>query len=101
MKITESPYPIKTYSSCSPSNDWFNSVQKCLQWNVRKRQKSFVIVEGGADMKQETESNSSFACIRPNNSSSAAKEDHQEDQDDSSSETFDLDAWTEEELARD
>ncbi|OAD06835.1 hypothetical protein MUCCIDRAFT_130824, partial [Mucor lusitanicus CBS 277.49] len=41
VKITMSPYPVKTFCSCDSSNDWFSSVQSCLQWNNRQRQKSF------------------------------------------------------------
>ncbi|CAO3672165.1 unnamed protein product [Rhizopus microsporus] len=43
VKITMSPYPVYTYASTDVSNDWFSSVQTCLQWNVRKRQTSAIV----------------------------------------------------------
>lgn len=108
VKITASPYSVKTYSSCDSSNDWFSSVQSCLQWNNRLRQKSFVMVEGD---KQEEKPNSHksdslFACLRsqetnvpPSLSPTAARD---EDEDESHPvEDYDLNPWTEEELARD
>ncbi|KAI9276591.1 ATP-NAD kinase-like domain-containing protein [Sporodiniella umbellata] len=39
VKIKLSPYPVYTYSASGISNDWFSSVQACLHWNVRERQK--------------------------------------------------------------
>lgn len=117
VKVAESPYPVKTYCACSSSNDWFSSVQKCLQWNMRKRQKSFVVVEGGSDnnshIKHEPKSDSLFACIRPNQDGPSQQEPEQvgdkvekeeeQEQDNvaSGSDSFDLIPWTDEELERD
>ena len=43
----------------SSSQDWFNSVSRCLRWNERERQKSFVVVEDYAsDSETEVESDS-------------------------------------------
>ncbi|KAG1445576.1 hypothetical protein G6F56_009863 [Rhizopus delemar] len=42
VKIELSPYSVYTYSASDVSNDWFSSVQSCLHWNVRERQKLLV-----------------------------------------------------------
>lgn len=108
-----SPYPVKTFCSCDSSNDWFSSVQSCLQWNNRQRQKSFVVVEGNNDKPAEKkpDSDSLFACLRSkengnnkdepaitsiNGSSDDDKDSYSDDSDD-----FDLIPWTDDELNRD
>lgn len=107
VKITASPYSVKTYSSCDSSNDWFSSVQSCLQWNNRLRQKSFVMVEGDKQEEhQKHKSDNLFACLRsqetnvpPSLSPTAAREEDEDESD--PAEDYDLNPWTEEELARD
>lgn len=107
-----SPYPVKTFCSCDSSNDWFSSVQSCLQWNNRQRQKSFVVVEGDKDKpaKEKPDSDSLFACLRskecdsrslvvPSNSASGSEVD--EDTNSEEADDFDLTPWTDDELARD
>ncbi|KAG5455894.1 MAG: hypothetical protein BJ554DRAFT_4524, partial [Olpidium bornovanus] len=39
--VSFSPYPITTVCREDPSRDWFRSLERCLNWNDRKRQKPF------------------------------------------------------------
>jgi hypothetical protein len=108
VKITASPYSVKTFNACDSSNDWFSSVQSCLQWNSRKRQKSFLIVEGEANKQVEERppSNKLFAYLRPNNDtatnegSDAQSTNGDDDEENAPSSSFDLEAWTDKELER-
>jgi hypothetical protein len=43
--VTASKYSFPTVCKEDQATDWFNSLQKCLHWNKRERQKSFAIVE--------------------------------------------------------
>ncbi|KAI8346861.1 ATP-NAD kinase-like domain-containing protein [Choanephora cucurbitarum] len=45
IKITASRYPFPTVCKEDQATDWFNSLQNCLHWNKRERQKSFAVVE--------------------------------------------------------
>ncbi|KAI8992088.1 ATP-NAD kinase-like domain-containing protein [Mycotypha africana] len=45
VKVTASRYSFPTVCKADQATDWFNSLQKCLHWNKRDRQKSFAIVE--------------------------------------------------------
>ncbi|KAF1797870.1 ATP-NAD kinase-like domain-containing protein [Mucor lusitanicus] len=117
VKITMSPYPVKTFCSCDSSNDWFSSVQSCLQWNNRQRQKSFVVVEGDNDepAKEKPDSDSLFACLRSKEGGSgkdskspvvpsisvSGSEDGGEDAASEEADDFDLIPWTDDELTRD
>jgi len=59
IKVTPSKFPFPTVCMSSSSQDWFNSVSRCLRWNERERQKSFVVVEDYAsDSETEVESDS-------------------------------------------
>lgn len=99
ITITLSPHPVKTYSSCDTSNDWFSSVQSCLLWNNRKRQRSFVVVESDTNQPTATESNNRFACLGPNEVDDVGLNDDL-NQDTDSLDDFELTPWTEEELTR-
>ncbi|KAI8641225.1 ATP-NAD kinase-like domain-containing protein [Parasitella parasitica] len=113
VKITVSPYPVKTFCSCDSSNDWFSSVQTCLQWNSRERQKSFVVVEDDKDKtaQEKPASDSLFACLRSKehehgkDGSSvipSASVNYSNDGDSSEEASdFDLIPWTDEELNMD
>lgn len=101
IKITVSPYPVKTYSSCDASNDWFSSVQSCLLWNNRQRQKSFVVVEG--DQMKQKKAENMFACIRTeeDNMPNTSNFDEVMDQDDNRQEQqYELNPWSDDELSR-
>ncbi|GAA5805595.1 hypothetical protein HPULCUR_011115 [Helicostylum pulchrum] len=101
IKITVSPYPVKTYSSCDASNDWFSSVQSCLLWNNRQRQKSFVVVEG--DQLKQKKAENMFACIRTeeDNMPNTSNFDEAMDQDDNRQEQqYELNPWSDDELSR-
>lgn len=111
-----SPYPVKTFCSCDSSNDWFSSVQSCLQWNNRQRQKSFVVVEGDNDKpaQEKPDSDSLFACLRSKENGSSkdnkgpavpsisgsSSEDGGEDTNSEEADDFDLIPWTDDELTR-
>lgn len=43
--MTASKYPFPTVCKEDQATDWFNSLQNCLHWNKRERQKSFAVVE--------------------------------------------------------
>ncbi|RHZ44557.1 hypothetical protein Glove_718g44 [Diversispora epigaea] len=45
IKVTPSKFPFPTVCHESQSKDWFSSISRCLRWNERERQKSFVVVE--------------------------------------------------------
>ncbi|CAO3594902.1 unnamed protein product [Absidia cylindrospora] len=45
IKVTASKHPFPTVCKDDQTSDWFGSVQKCLHWNRRPRQKSFAVVE--------------------------------------------------------
>ncbi|KAI9259245.1 ATP-NAD kinase-like domain-containing protein [Helicostylum pulchrum] len=45
IKVTASRYPFPTVCKEDQATDWFNSLQNCLHWNRRERQKSFAVVE--------------------------------------------------------
>lgn len=45
IKVTASKYSFPTVCKEDQATDWFNSLQKCLHWNKRQRQKSFAVVE--------------------------------------------------------
>lgn len=108
-----SPYPVKTFCSCDSSNDWFSSVQSCLQWNNRQRQKSFVVVEGDNDKpaEEKPDSDSLFACFRSKENrnskdvpvvpSASASSGEGEDLYSDDTDDFDLIPWTDDELSRD
>ncbi|CAO3614494.1 unnamed protein product [Cunninghamella blakesleeana] len=48
VKVTASKYPFPTVCKDDQASDWFNSLQKCLHWNKRERQKSFAVVESNS-----------------------------------------------------
>ncbi|KAI8880450.1 ATP-NAD kinase [Backusella circina FSU 941] len=48
IKVTASRYPFPTVCKEDQATDWFNSLQNCLHWNKRERQKSFAVVESHA-----------------------------------------------------
>ncbi|CAG8437361.1 10106_t:CDS:2 [Acaulospora colombiana] len=59
IKVTPSKFPFPTVCRDSQSQDWFNSISRCLRWNERERQKSFVnseqeLTEAGDDRLQKT-----------------------------------------------
>ncbi|XP_013382776.1 NAD kinase [Lingula anatina] len=39
LRITTSTYPVPCICTKDPIGDWFDSLGKCLHWNVRKQQK--------------------------------------------------------------
>ncbi|KAL1924198.1 uncharacterized protein VTP21DRAFT_7233 [Calcarisporiella thermophila] len=41
IKITASQFPFPTICATSQSEDWFESLTRCLNWNQRQRQKAF------------------------------------------------------------
>lgn len=99
IKITASPYSVKTFNACDSSNDWFSSVQSSLQWNSRSRQKSFLIVEGEANnqVEENPHSDKLFACLGSENGRSPHGYGNE---DNGRSNHFELEAWTDKELER-
>jgi len=55
VKVTASRYPLPTICKSSQSDDWFNSLSRCLHWNERQRQKSFVVVESNRNQRSNTQ----------------------------------------------
>ncbi|CAH1758923.1 10450_t:CDS:2 [Entrophospora sp. SA101] len=53
IKVTPSKFPFPTVCLESQSNDWFNSISRCLRWNERERQKGFVVFEEGSDINED------------------------------------------------
>ncbi|RCH98735.1 hypothetical protein CU097_015143 [Rhizopus azygosporus] len=51
IKVTASKYPFPTVCKEDQATDWFNSLQNCLHWNKRERQKSFAVVESHGERK--------------------------------------------------
>ncbi|KAI7905766.1 ATP-NAD kinase-like domain-containing protein [Cokeromyces recurvatus] len=66
IKVTASRYPFPTVCKEDQATDWFNSLQNCLHWNKRERQKSFAVVESHAARNQ---SKTSFSSTASRNSS--------------------------------
>ena len=64
-----SNYPMPTVCRTESSNDWFSSLQCSLQWNVRQRQKSFVVLESEKEDKHDNtqESDNLFAFLKRDN----------------------------------
>ncbi|KAI8145603.1 ATP-NAD kinase-like domain-containing protein [Fennellomyces sp. T-0311] len=69
VRISMSKYPMPTVCRTESGNDWFSSLQCSLQWNVRQRQKSFVVLESEKeDQHDDTqESENLFACLQNGN----------------------------------
>ncbi|KAG1152398.1 hypothetical protein G6F37_007088 [Rhizopus arrhizus] len=59
IKVTASGYPFPTVCKEDQATDWFNSLQNCLHWNKRERQKSFAVVESHEERKSAKSPNSS------------------------------------------
>jgi NAD+ kinase len=38
--ITSSPFPVPTICKDNQSGDWFGSLERCLGWNKREKQKT-------------------------------------------------------------
>ncbi|CAG8779768.1 28465_t:CDS:2, partial [Racocetra persica] len=55
IKVTPSKFPFPTVCLESQSKDWFNSISRCLRWNEREKQKSFVVVEEEAIEESDLE----------------------------------------------
>ncbi|CAG8517361.1 1213_t:CDS:2, partial [Scutellospora calospora] len=66
IKVTPSKFPFPTVCLESQSNDWFNSISRCLRWNEREQQKSFVVVEEEEAEESDTESTSSYPNFNNN-----------------------------------
>lgn len=47
IKVAASRWGFPTVCKRDVSGDWFGSLQRCLGWNQRQRQKSFAVVEEG------------------------------------------------------
>ncbi|KAI9029813.1 ATP-NAD kinase-like domain-containing protein, partial [Phycomyces nitens] len=104
VKVTASYYTLPTVCSINTSQDWFGSLQKCLQWNVRRRQKSFVVVESCEKDSAKTgaKKDNLFACIpslqksqnEPGQNQDTEEEDHNKA-------SWELPPWSEQELRRD
>lgn len=65
IKVTASKYPFPTVCKEDQATDWFNSLQNCLHWNKRERQKSFAVVESNHVRKS---SNTSLSSMGSRNS---------------------------------
>lgn len=85
IKVTASRYPFPTVCAENQSTDWFSSISRTLKWNERQRQKSFVVVEEGADLdsgNNQEKGKDSASDASPNKM--FAKHGHNGDQDSSS-----------------
>lgn len=58
IKVTASRFPFPTVCKDDQATDWFNSLQNCLHWNKRERQKSFAVVESHSTKSKSSRSNS-------------------------------------------
>ncbi|KAI9469745.1 MAG: ATP-NAD kinase-like domain-containing protein [Benjaminiella poitrasii] len=68
IKVTASRYPFPTVCKEDQATDWFNSLQNCLHWNKRERQKSFAVVESHAVRSQSGKTGSFSSSTSRNNS---------------------------------
>ncbi|KAI8342791.1 ATP-NAD kinase-like domain-containing protein [Chlamydoabsidia padenii] len=83
IKITASKHPFPTVCKENQSSDWFGSVQNCLHWNRRPRQKSFAVVESNtmACPKQSDIQSESLPRFRSSSvASSSSSSDNGHDQ---------------------
>lgn len=58
VKVTASKFPFPTICKDDQATDWFNSLQNCLHWNKRDRQKSFAVVESHPTRSKQISSRS-------------------------------------------
>ncbi|KAF7728836.1 hypothetical protein EC973_005462 [Apophysomyces ossiformis] len=110
VKVTISRYPLPTVCGTDTSTDWFASLQQCLQWNVRERQKSFVVLETSENQKPaspgEGPEDSMFACIRHSKRPISSKSsgitiiDEDTDTEENDDESWDLPAWNDDEMSQ-
>jgi NAD+ kinase len=49
LSVTTSVFPVPSICAQDQIQDWFDSLADCLQWNVRKRQKTFEDTEENSD----------------------------------------------------
>ncbi len=45
VKVKMSPNPVPTINKTDLTEDWFNSLHRCLHWSERLEQKPMVVVE--------------------------------------------------------
>lgn len=126
IKVSASPYPVPTICYEDASKDWIASLQECLHWNVRQRQKSFVMVESeekdAIAAETPVDENKTFAVIDEGKASPTSRKmtpdlsetsstTMSDDEDETaaaanglsvppSAEEYDLQPWTEDELQR-
>ncbi|KAG0745848.1 hypothetical protein G6F57_000436 [Rhizopus arrhizus] len=130
IKVTASRYPFPTVCKEDQATDWFNSLQNCLHWNKRERQKSFAVVESHGERKatrsphlsksstigsQKSSSSSSLSDLghdevfgmfyddefhRRYDSNTSNEEDEMEDTSDDDYEEEVFNGWTDEEIIK-
>jgi NAD+ kinase len=49
LSVTTSVFPVPSICAQDQIQDWFDSLADCLQWNVRKRQRTFEELEDNSD----------------------------------------------------
>ncbi|KAI9259286.1 ATP-NAD kinase-like domain-containing protein [Sporodiniella umbellata] len=112
IKVTASRYPFPTVCKEDQATDWFNSLQNCLHWNKRERQKSFAVVESHGERKKRTDSRKSssssslsdvgadevFGMFYDDELHRAGSDSSENDASDQEEEAFQ--GWTDEEIVR-
>ncbi|GAC99285.1 ATP-NAD kinase [Pseudozyma hubeiensis SY62] len=97
IKVTASRYPFPTVCAENQSTDWFSSISRTLKWNERQRQKSFVVVEEGAEADsnekgKDATSKASSGKMFAKHSRGGEQDDSDDDDDDDDSSDEDGDA---------
>ncbi|CEH17828.1 atp-nad kinase [Ceraceosorus bombacis] len=95
IKVTASRYPFPTVCAENQSIDWFNSISRTLKWNERQRQKSFVVVEEGAEKSSSSEPKEGQRSAKSQSSMQGAGHETDDNEDDAEAEAeteaFDID----------
>ncbi|PWZ01913.1 ATP-NAD kinase, partial [Testicularia cyperi] len=91
IKVTASRYPFPTVCAENQSTDWFSSISRTLKWNERQRQKSFVVVEEGADSGSGKDKENNKKVASQTFAKHAKNDDQSDDTDDDSDSSGDGD----------
>ncbi|KAI8327903.1 ATP-NAD kinase-like domain-containing protein [Choanephora cucurbitarum] len=107
IKVTASIYPVQTFNFQSVSDDWFNSIQNSLQWNVRPYAETSISSKDKITNADRTTKESCSTIINSTNEDGMLEKDYaalsnyrQLCKGSEEESEFDLMPWTEEDTQR-
>lgn len=80
IKVTASKHSFPTVCKEDQSTDWFNSLQTCLHWNKRERQKSFAFVESATQKSSPSTPNRKYSRRSPSSGTSSPQSQRKNEQ---------------------